>query len=213
MNRRWWTIGGLLLLGLGGVGSAGIVLHGCGSGGVNDATRQIAKVVPVVEKVATEATREPVKCDPVVQSAQPRGCSIQTITCGSVIDGNNTGMAQRWGDQYYVTAFCTPHRHYYEEAGESVYRLEVPPNIQADVRLDSDCADLDIVAMSWADTSSCPREEHANRIRECEMDTHDGGGTVRLTTVDKPQVYVIGVDGKQGAAGNFRLTVTCSTYR
>ena len=186
---------------------------GCGTGGVNEATRPIAKVVPAVEKVAAEATREPIQCDEQIKTGQPRGCTIETITCGSVVEGSTVGMARRWGDQFYVSAFCTPYRHYYEEAGEAVYRLEMPPNIQADVRLDSDCADLDVVSMSWADTTSCPGEEHVGRIRECEMDTHDGGGSIRMTTVDKPQVYLVGVDGKQGAAGNFRLTVVCSTYR
>lgn len=203
-----------LLLVCVGIGVGGLLWSSCGSGGVNDATRQIAKVVPVVEKVAAEATREPVACDPAFQSDQPRGCSIATLTCGSTIEGNNTGMKQRWSDQFYVSAFCTPYRHYYEEAGESVYRLEVPANILATVRLDSDCADLDVVAMSWPDTAgSCPGDEHVGRIRECEMDTHEGGGAIKVATVDKPQVFLLGVDGKQGAAGNFRLTVSCSTYR
>ncbi len=209
MKRRWPL---LLLLVVGLMVAVGLA---CGSGNntVREATRQVSKVVPVVEKVSTELTREPVACEPAFKTPQPRGCTSQTITCGSVVEGNNTGMARHFSDQFYVSAFCTPQRHYYEEAGEAVYRLELPPNIQADIRLDSDCVDLDVASMSWADTSSCPGEAHTSRIRQCEMDTHSEGGSIRITTVNEPEVHVVAVDGKQGAQGNFRLTVTCSTYR
>ena len=186
---------------------------GCGNNSVREATRQVAKVVPAVEQVTQEITREKVQCDTPIKTPSPRGCTIETLTCGSVVEGNNTGMARHFSDQFYVSAFCTPYRHYYEEAGEAVYRLEVPANIQVDVTLESDCADLDVFSMSWADTSSCPNLGHTGRIRECEMDEHPGGGHIRMTTVDKPQVYTVGVDGKQGQTGNFRLTVKCSTYR
>lgn len=208
MKRR------LLLLGL-LVVVLGVIALACGSGNnsVREATRQVSKVVPVVEKISSEITREPIACEPELKTPQPRGCTSGTLTCGSVIEGNNTGMPRHWGDQFYVSAFCTPQRHYYEEAGEAVYRLELPPNIQADIRLDSDCADLDVVSLSWADTSTCPGEQHTGRIRQCEMDTHSEGGTIRITTVNDPEVHILGVDGKQGASGNFRLTVTCSTYR
>ena len=39
------------------------------------------------------------------------------------------------------------------------------------------------------------------------------GGYMTITTVEKPETYLIGVDGKQGAHGNFRLAIECSTYR
>ncbi len=208
MNRRW------LLLPLVAILLIGVALA-CGSGNnsVREATRQVSKVVPVVEKVSEELTREPVACEPAFKTAQPRGCTSQTLTCGSVVEGNNTGMTRHFSDQFYVAAFCTPQRHYYEEAGEAVYRLELPPNIQADIRLDSDCVDLDVVSMSWADTSSCPGEAHTGRIRQCEMNTDSEGGKIRITTVNEPEVHVLAVDGKQGATGNFRLSVVCSTYR
>lgn len=208
MSKRFLLL--CLVLGL-----LAVWILACGSGNnsVREATRQVAKVVPVVEKVSDELTREPVQCDTPIKTPAPRGCTSQTLTCGSVVEGNNSGMPRHWGDEYYVEAFCTPERHYYEEAGEATYRLELPPNIQADIRLDSDCADLDVVSMSWADTTSCPGLPHTGRIRQCEMDTHSGGGKIRITTVNEPEVHILAVDGKQGAEGNFRLTVTCSTYR
>lgn len=187
-------------------------LAGCGNNTVQEATRQVAKVVPAVEKISDEVTREPVQCEQPFKTDQPRGCTSQTITCGSVVEGNNANMPRHFSDQFYVTHFCTPQRHYYEESGEALYRMEVPANTQADIRLDSDCADLDVSSMGWADTSECPAE-NTTRLAECEMDTKPGGGKIRVTTVDKPQVFVVAVDGKQGATGNFRLTVTCSNYR
>ena len=67
--------------------------------------------------------------------------------------------------------------------------------------------------MSW-DENRCPTVKHAPAIqKECEMDTRSGGGTLRLTTVKNAQTYLIAVDGKQGASGNFRLTVNFGTYR
>ena len=188
-------------------------LWGCGNNSVQEATRQVAKVVPALETVSTELTREKMQCDTPIKTATPRGCSIQTITCGSVVEGNNPGMARHFGDSFYVAAFCTPQRHYYEESGEAVYRLEIPANIQADVKLESDCADLDVVSFTWDETDRCPTEDHSSRLLPCEMDTDSGGGSIRMTSVDKPEIYVVAVDGKQGASGNYRLTVTCATYR
>ena len=45
------------------------------------------------------------------------------------------------------------------------------------------------------------------------MNTKPEGGTLRLTTVNNPQTYLIAVDGQQGDYGNFRLTINCKTYR
>lgn len=188
-----------------------LLILGCSGTSGRETTRQIAKVIPVVETISEKVTREPVKCDPAFEQPTPRGCTSATLTCGSVVEGNNTNQPRRFGDEFYVSMFCVPQRHYYEEAGEAVYRLEMPANIKATVRLDNDCADLDVAALSWSDTDSCPAE-NTNRIAECEM-TDARHDSIVMTTVDNPQVYLIVVDGKQGATGNFRLTVKCETYR
>ena len=80
------------------------------------------------------------------------------------------------------------------------------------MRLDSNCEDLDLFAIGW-DETTCPDAKHSNRIAECEMTTKPGGGSLVLTTVNRPQVFLVGVDGKQGASGNFRLSLGCSLYR
>ena len=189
-------------------------LSACGNNSVNEVKRQVAKVVPAVQAVGGGGVQhEEIQCDTPIETRTPKGCTIETITCGSVVEGNNRVGQRNWGDDFYQKAFCTPNRYDYDDGPEAVYRLEMPPNIQADVRLDSDCEDLDVISMSWTDTSRCPGMQHVGSIRECEMDTHTGGGSIRMTTVDNPQVYVVAVDGKHGVTGNFRLTVECSTYR
>ena len=41
------------------------------------------------------------------------------------------------------------------------------------------------------------------------MDDSKRGGKIRLNSVMKPATYLIGVDGKKGAVGNYRLSVEC----
>lgn len=213
MRKPLLVLTGLVtVLGVLGVGAV-VGIAACGNNGVREVQRQAAKVVPSLKTVSEELNREPIQCDTEIPTPSPKGCTIQTITCGSVVEGSTATMDRRWGDDFYNKAFCTPYRHNYDEAPEAVYRLEMPPNIQADVYLDSDCADLDVISMSWEETSRCPTLDHVGRLRECEMDTKKGGGKIRMTTVDDPQVYVVAVDGQQGQTGNFRLTVKCSTYR
>lgn len=179
----------------------------------DNVTRSVSKAVPVLEKVDEDLAAEPVECDQPLPTPAARSGIIGTLTCGSVVTGNTAGGNHRWGDTFYQKSFCTPERHNYDDAPEAVYALELPANVQADVRLDSNCVDLDVVAVGWQDKHSVPNTAHHVRIRECEMDTSRGGGNVRMTTVNQPQRYLIGVDGKEGAIGNYRLTVKCSTYR
>ncbi|RME20197.1 MAG: hypothetical protein D6798_20965 [Deltaproteobacteria bacterium] len=93
-----------------------------------------------------------------------------------------------------------------------IYRLELPADTKARVKLDSPCADLDLVSVAWK-LDGVPTVDHVNRIAECEMDTHRGGGAITLTTVNKAQTFLVAVDGKDGDEGNYRISVSCETYR
>ena len=177
-----------------------------------DLGRKAAKVVPAVEKINPEYGTEPVDCGKPYPTPAMVGCVMDTITCGGSIEGNTAaGGAMKFGDDEYQHWYCTPQRNDYEESPEAIYALEVPADIWADITLVSDCADLDVVAIAWQDTKRCPTV--ANNIIECEMDTSDRGGKIHVTTVNKPQTYLLVVDGKHGAEGNFRLDVKCHTYR
>lgn len=173
-----------------------------------------AKVIPALEMVDPSWGAEPVDCDVDHPDPEARdGCITRELQCNTTFEATTRGGKNHFGDDFYQKGFCTPQRNNYENAPEAIYQLRVKPNTQVDLRLDSNCADLDLVAMSWEE-SRCPTDKHATTIqKECEMNTKSDGGTLRLTTVNNPQTYLIAVDGKQGAFGNFRLTVNCKTYR
>ena len=194
------------------VGIAPLVVAILGCGGCDEVGKMAAKAVPALKEVNPDLGEPDLACEPPIPTGSAQGCAIRTITCGDQVEGNNAGGNPNWGDDFYQKAFCTPERHDYDESPEAVYRLKVPADIQADVRLESPCEDLDLVAVGWQD-DSCPTLAHTIRIRECEMGTKKGSDSVRVTTVSKPQTYLLGVDGKNGATGNFRITVKCSTYR
>ena len=153
----------------------------------------------------------PLSCgDP--RPAPTHGGITGSLTCGGTVEGTTEGGSNSFGDRFYQSAFCTPARQHYDDSPEAIYRLEVPADIEAKVTLDSPCADLDLAAISWIG-DTLPTDAQTNRVRECEMDTHAGGGSIKLTTVDKAQPYLVVVDGKDGEAAAFRLTVSCRTYR
>ncbi|MFT5682093.1 MAG: hypothetical protein ACI8RZ_003011 [Myxococcota bacterium] len=170
------------------------------------------KPLPGVALPPVEAEAPPP--DPCLEptpTPAPQGCVIASITCGDTIQGNNEFGNSNFDDDFYQSKFCTPQRNKYVEAPEAVYMLDVPADIKAVVTLTSECEDLDIVAISWNEAGRCPTIKH--NISECEMDTHLGGGSVTMTTVTRAQKYLIAVDGKKGATGNFELAVECSEYR
>lgn len=186
-----------------------LLLFGC-ENGCHTAT----KVIPALEYVDPSWGAEPVDCDVDHPDPDARsGCISRELQCNTTFEATTRGGKSHFGDDFYQQGWCTPQRNNYENSPEAVYQLRVPPNTQVDMRLDSNCADLDLVAMQW-ESSSCPKLKHTNSIqKECEMNTREDGGSLRLTTTENPLTYLVAVDGKQGAYGNFRLTVNCKLYR
>ncbi|MEL6341812.1 MAG: hypothetical protein AAFV53_01680 [Myxococcota bacterium] len=171
-----------------------------------------ARVIPALEVVDPSFAAEPVDCSAPIPTPRPNNNGvISTLTCGDVVEGYTGVGTRQWGDSFYRSVYCTPEVHYYDNAREAVYALKVPPNFKATIQLDSNCADLDVVAVAWEETGHMPTDRHP--IIECEMDTSRGGGTIAVTTVSREQRYLIGVDGKNNAESNFRLSVTCAQYR
>lgn len=179
----------------------------------DSACHTTTKMIPALEKVDPSWGAEPVDCD--ASHAPPDatfGCFHKEIQCGEVIEDTTRGGKNHFGDDFYQRGTFTPQRNDYEDSPEAIYRLRVPSNTSVYLRLDSNCAELDLAAMPWTE-SSCPTTSHVEGRPETEMNTKPGGGTIRLTTVDNPQTYLIAVDGQHGAAGNFRLDVRCGPYR
>jgi hypothetical protein len=180
--------------------------------GCDNACHSATKLIPALEKVDPSWGADPVDCE--ASHAPPDGtigCIHKKIQCNSVLEDTTRGGKSHFGDDFYQQGWCTPQRNDYEDSPEAIYQLRVPPNTKVDLRLDSNCADLDLVAMSWQETK-CPTQGSTVQ-RECEMDTKATGGTLVLTTTKNPQTYLIAIDGKQGDYGNFRLTTKCGLYR
>ena len=156
-------------------------------------------------------TPPPDPCLDPYPTPAPSGCAMATIACGDTIKGNNESGAFNFDDDFYQSKYCTPQRSSYVDSPEAIYTLTVPTDIKAVVTLTSECEELDIAALSWNEPDRCPTIRH--NISECEMDTHDGGGSVTMTTVTRAQDYLIIVEGQKGSTGNFELTVECSQYR
>jgi hypothetical protein len=177
----------------------------------NSCSRQAAKVVPALEKMNPELALDPVECDKPITTPAPRGCAMQTITCGDELTGNNSYGRYNFDDDFYNSKFCTPERHDYDQSPEAIYQLKLPANVEADVYLVSDCEELDLASVQWTSEQRCPTIDHTTG--PCEMNAKKAGGSIRITTVDKPETHLVIVDGKRGATGNFRIKVSCGTYR
>ena len=185
-----------------------LVLLGC-----DELGRNAAKVFPVLEKVDEDYAEPSIACEPPFATPSPRSNGIVAdIECGAVIEGNTSTGTRLWGDDFYQDAFCTVDRSQYDNSPELIYRLHVPADLEAEVRLISDCVDLDVVGVSWQE-KSVPRVEHRGAINQCDMDIGRKGGKLLLNAVGKDWYYLVGIDGKNGATGNFRLSVKCHTFR
>lgn len=133
-------------------------------------------------------------------------CVTATIRCGETIQGDTEGGRSRWGGPFYREKFCLPMPDAY--AGpERVYRLELPANQLAEVRLESPCADLDLFAVSWPEKGRCPDSDHL--VAECDASARADDDRVRLYTDHNPRGFLIAVDGKGGDTAPFSLAVTC----
>lgn len=181
--------------------------------GCDDFGRNAAKVFPILEKVDEDLAEPSIACDPPYPTPSPRNNGIvASLECGAVVEGNTANGSKLWGDDFYQKAFCTPERNQYDSSPEIIYRLHVPSDLEAEVKLISDCADLDLVGVSWQE-ESVPKPEHARRINQCDMDTTRKGGSLRLNAVGRDWYYLVGIDGKAGVTANYRLSVKCYSFR
>lgn len=96
---------------------------------------------------------------------------------------------------------------------EMVYKIKVPRKTTATAVLESDCEDLNIFAMRWNDRDlECPKFGHAARVGECQSDRTPRGGKVTMVSTEREENYLIAVDGKGGAVGNFHLRIECGGF-
>ena len=170
-----------------------------------------AKFVPIMERMNEEWEPIDMDCDSTYPSRRPKSCISKTLKCGSEIEGNTKVGRTKWGDEFYVAATCMSMHRQYDAAPEVAYKITLPERTTAKAKLVSDCVDLDVFAMRWNDKDlECPGPQHARRVGECQVDATPRGGSVTMTSVNKPETYIIVIDGKKAAEGNYRLKIECS---
>jgi len=173
-----------------------------------------AKFIPPLERVNEDWAPPQMECEPRIATTTPRQCIASQIACGDTVEGHSAAGKKKWGDEFYRGAKCVPSSYNYDAAPEMTYRLKLKPNQEAIVKLISDCGDLDLFGFRWEDKDlECPAARHYGRIAECEMEDTPRGGAIKLTAVNKPVNFLVGVDGKKGATGNYRISVTCRQNR
>jgi hypothetical protein len=177
------------------VTSAGLALA-CGGGGDGGFK------TPTLGGGGSTAT---VDCDATMGG--PRYDCVQAeIGCGETVTGTTVGGPDEWETDFYATHFCTPATHNHD-GPERVYRLNLPANAEAEVTLDSPCADLDLFTVRWPEEDHCPNIHHS--VNECNSDITKKGGELTLVNDNRAHSYLIAVDGKDGAEGGYALTVKC----
>jgi len=183
-----------------------LVLSGCDTLGPF-----FAQFIPALEYANEEWAPITMDCEEPYSSRKPKRCTSQTIRCGDTIRGNNKMGRSRWSSDFYRKATCLAVSSAGGHGGpEMVYKVTVPKHTRAVAKLKSDCVDLDVFALRWNDRDlECPKKAHAQRVGECQADLSPRGGQATMTATTREENYLIAVDGKAAAVGNFELTIEC----
>lgn len=159
------------------------------------------------------ALLSPEQCGDAFDEAPPEeGCVTQELKCGDNLIGQTLGGGQRFDTAFYAKKHCWPATVKHDEGEERVYRLTVPEGEwRAWVTLYSPCADLNVAAMRW-DDSTCPTID--DKVKTCEMSVKTGrvADRIELTTQTdgwEPGWLVV-VEGPKGNEGPFSLHVQCA---
>lgn len=183
-----------------------LFLLACGGGPVDVAAAGVEADLGALAQVGAGVT---VDCGSTTAGPPAQDCVSGVLACGATVSGTTLGGDSTWGDEFYASAFCFPPGGDHS-GSERVYTLQAPAYTEVTVQMRSSCADLDLVAMT-SSVQGCPSPKHL--VSECEGDTKlSGDGMVKIQSF-APHTYLVGVDGKNGAVGEFELTVSCKPLR
>lgn len=178
-----------------------LLLAGC-----QDIQHAAQKVKRAADEAKERATTPAMPCDAAVDEKAPSACLSGILQCGGTIEGTNKGGEKNYDDEFYANKFCFPAGD--DRSGpERVFLFKAPANQDIELKLQSDCVDLDLVAIAWNYDGTCPTSNHLTP--ECEAQNHAGSDRVRLNTF-KERDYIVIVEGKRGAVGTFRLSADCA---
>ncbi len=163
------------------------------------------KLIDDAKEVAEQAATPDLSCDANVKVPAPVGCRSGVLKCGDLIESTTVGGESHWDDDFYAQKFCFPAGSGHS-APERVFSMDMPEYTQVTIQLQTDCKDLDLVALSWVYEGDCPGASHT--IFGCEGSNKRGWDKLVIQNF-QARSYLIGVDGKGSDAGPFRLKVTC----
>lgn len=175
--------------------------------GVQEAAREVTERA---SGVAGAVTGPGLDCDAERSIAAPVGCLSGEIVCGQTIEGTTEGGESNWDEPFYQKKYCFTKDD--DHTGpERVYLLRIPEYTRAQLTLESNCADLDLITMAWQYDGSCPGMGHS--INECDADIDRGGADLIVDVFQNGRTYLVAVDGKHAATGAFRLSVACADIK
>lgn len=179
------------------------------AGVVPDGSAAGPDAVPAPTPAEGASTMVPPSCDDTSKASAPLSsdCVTTTLSCGEQLQGHTQGGAEGWGDSFYRGHHCTPMPEGYS-GPERVYRFAAPANQLIELELVSPCADLDLFAVSWPETSRCPTDAHM--VSSCDASVRKGNDRVKLFTDRNPRTYLVTVDGKGAATAPFTLRASCT---
>lgn len=151
-----------------------------------------------------------VECDDTELEMPAPGdtCVVMDLACGDVVEHRTDGGSHVFDRSVWEGATCLDWLA--SDGGEldgpeRVYGLDVPAGQTATVSLASPCADLDLrVVHTVSPCNTAPSQ--------CTAGTGDfrGSQVSSLVGASSGERYEIIVDGYEGDAGNFRLSVDCT---
>jgi hypothetical protein len=135
-------------------------------------------------------------------------CVTQRISCGETVIGHTRGGVNRFRTRWYEQNFCWPGTVDHDGGDERVYRLDMPEGEwRAFVYLDSPCADLDLLAMRWNE-STCPSP--GTSVTHCEANLVTGAGREKVELVHQGKAtWLLVVEGADDEEGLFAVSVVC----
>jgi hypothetical protein len=139
------------------------------------------------------------------------GCVTQTLSCGdTVVSTTEGGSTSLDGSQYSSFWACAVVGTESYQGPERMFEFYHPGTGNVTFTLETPCDDLDLFAMRWEESSSCPREG----VSVLECDGEIGGGSSHDVVVWNNESgegwrYLIIVEGPAGEEAPFSLSVDC----
>jgi hypothetical protein len=133
------------------------------------------------------------------------------IKCGQTVVGHTRGGVNKFNTRFWEKHFCWPATEQHDGGDERVYKFVAEGRGRAYFTLDTPCADLDIMAMTWSGSRAPTLDSN---VKDCEAKVLSGTKRERIEVPTlEGMEYLIVVEGKSSEEGLFALTAQCGPWR